>query len=116
MLTMTRWHRICRLDQLLPERGAAALIRRPGEPDVRVAVFRCHDGRVFAIDDVDPFTGAGVLSRGIVGSRGASPTVASPMHKQVFALDTGRCLDDPEVSLAVFEVRIIDDTVEVRVA
>lgn len=116
MHTMTRWHRICRLDQLLPERGAAALIRRPGAPDVRLAVFRAHDGRLFAIEDVDPFTGAAVLSRGIMGSRGASPTVASPMHKQVFALETGRCLDDSEVSVAVFEVRLSEDAVEVRVA
>jgi nitrite reductase (NADH) small subunit len=33
------------------------------------------------------------MSRGIVGSRGDAPTVASPMHKQVFDLRTGICLD-----------------------
>ena len=31
--------------------------------------------------------------RGITGSRGEVPTIASPVHKQVFSLEDGRCLD-----------------------
>ena len=61
----------------------------------------------------DPFSGAMVLSRGIVGSRGDRPTVASPVYKQVFDLATGQCLDDPAVRLPVHLVRVRDGLVEV---
>ncbi|NUU24867.1 MAG: nitrite reductase (NAD(P)H) small subunit, partial [Streptomycetaceae bacterium] len=74
---------------------------------------RTHDGQVFAIGNQDPFSGANVMSRGIVGSRGDVPTVASPMFKQVFDLRTGVCLDDPEVSLPVYPVEIVGGQVVV---
>jgi nitrite reductase (NADH) small subunit len=35
------------------------------------------------------------------------------MYKQVFDLDTGRCLDDPEVALGVFGVEVRDGVVHV---
>ena len=83
-----RWERVCHLHDLPVERGAAALVG--GE---QVALFRTHDDRVHAVQQCDPYCGAHVMSRGIVGSRGETPTVASPMYKQVFDLRTGRCLD-----------------------
>jgi len=97
---------VCQYDVLLPERGVAALIG-----DVQIALFRTHDGSVFAIGNQDPFSGANVMSRGIVGSRGDVHTVASPMFKQVFDLRTGVCLDDPSVSLPVYPVEIVDGQV-----
>lgn len=79
--------RVCRLDDLVPERGVAALVG--GE---QVAVFRVgHD--VLAVQQQDPFTRAHVMSRGLVGTRGDRLTVASPLHKQVFDLRTGECLE-----------------------
>ncbi len=99
---------VCRYDVLLPERGVAALIG-----DIQIALFRTHDGSVFAIGNQDPFSGANVMSRGIVGSRGDVQTVASPMFKQVFDLRTGVCLDDPEVSLPVYTVEVLDGQVMV---
>jgi nitrite reductase (NADH) small subunit len=104
------WTPVCRFDDLLPERGVAALV---GE--VQVAIFRTHDGSLHAVGNQDPFTGAFVMSRGIVGTRGAAATVASPLHKQVFDLSTGACLDDETVALAVFPVRTTDGLVEVMV-
>ncbi|ADP82507.1 nitrite reductase small subunit NirD [Pseudofrankia inefficax] len=94
------WTPVCRGAALLTERGAAALI---GE--LQVAVFRTFDGTLYAVDNRDPFTGVHVLARGIVGSRGDVPTVASPLHKQVFDLRTGACLDDPSVAVASYPVR-----------
>ncbi len=61
----------------------------------------------------DPFSGSMVISRGIVGSRGDRPTVASPVYKQVFDLGTGQCLDDDAVRLATHPVRVRDGVVEV---
>jgi nitrite reductase (NADH) small subunit len=99
---------VCRYDDLLPERGVAALVG--GE---QVALFRLHDGSVHAVDHRDPFSGAHVMARGIVGTRGAVPTVASPMFKQVFDLVSGLCLDDATVSLRVFPVEVRDGVVHV---
>ena len=99
---------VCGYDELQPERGVAALV--DGE---QVAVFRLHDGSVHAVDHRDPFSGSHVMARGIVGSRGAVPTVASPMFKQVFDLVTGACLDDPAVTLRVFGVDVRDGVVHV---
>jgi nitrite reductase (NADH) small subunit len=107
-----RWIRVCRFRDLLPERGAAVLL----ETGEQVAIFRTYDGGLYAISNRDPFSGAQVLSRGIVGTREGAPTVASPMHKQVFDLRTGVCLDDhadPDIRVAVFEVRVRDGDVEV---
>ncbi|GAA1107170.1 hypothetical protein GCM10009630_00060 [Kribbella jejuensis] len=99
---------VCAFDVLLPERGVAALLG-----DTQIALFRTHDGEVFAVGNQDPYSGANVMSRGIVGSRGDVPTVASPMFKQVFDLRTGVCLDDPEVRLPVYPVEIVDGRVVV---
>jgi nitrite reductase (NADH) small subunit len=102
------WIQVCQYNDLLPERGAAALLDAG-----QVAIFRTHDGDMFAISNRDPFSGAHVMSRGIVGTRGDAPTVASPMHKQVFDLRTGICLDDPNVRVSVFAVRVHNGVVEV---
>lgn len=109
-----RWETVCLLDRLLPERGAAALLAAGGEP-VQVALFRMRDGVVHAIGNVDPFSGAAVLSRGIVGDRGGVPTVASPVYKQVFSLVTGECLDDPAVRVPVYAVRLADGWLQVGI-
>lgn len=102
------WTVVCAFDRLEPERGVAALIH-----GVQVAIFRTHDGELFAIANRDPIAGANVMSRGIVGTRGDAPTVASPLHKQVYDLRTGECLDVPGVAVATYPVRCQDGAVEV---
>jgi nitrite reductase (NADH) small subunit len=104
------WTAVCQYEDLQPERGVAALL--DGE---QVALFRTFDGSLYAIGNQDPFTGAFVLSRGIVGSRDDIPTVASPLHKQVFDLRTGLCLDDEAAAVPVFAVRMRGGQVEVGI-
>lgn len=104
-LQMT-WTEICPVDAIPLEAGVAALV--DGEA---VAIFRTYSGEVFAISNVDPFSGASVLSRGIVGSRGDVPVVSSPMYKQAFDLTTGRCLDDDSVSVTAYDVSVVDGQV-----
>lgn len=105
----TTWTRVCAVDTLVPDRGAAALVGGH-----QVAVFRLsRSGDVHAVDHHDPFSGANVIARGLVGSRQGVPTVASPMHKQTFDLRTGQCLDDPDTALAVWPVRVVDGWVEI---
>ncbi|MFJ4849267.1 MULTISPECIES: nitrite reductase (NAD(P)H) small subunit [unclassified Streptomyces] len=99
----TAWTRACAYEDLVPGRGVAVLLAN-GE---QAAVLRDRAGELFAVDNRDPFSGAHVLSRGIVGSRGDVPTLASPMYKQVFDLRDGRCLDEataPDGTPAVLRV------------
>jgi nitrite reductase (NADH) small subunit len=103
------WTDVCDAELLTPNRGVAALFG-----DQQVAIFRIIPGdEVLAIENLDPFSGAAVLSRGIVGSAGDTLTVASPVFKQRFDLRTGACIDDPEVRLATFAARIHEGRVEV---
>lgn len=127
------WFTVCGLDDLVPGRGVAALLRDGSQ----AAVFVDRAGRAYVIGNRDPFTGAYVLSRGLLGSTaddpagpsgpeapeapetsdgtegggrtggaGRTPFVASPLLKQRFDLRTGRCLDDGTVSVPVFRSRI----------
>lgn len=102
------WVVVCPVERIQPERGVAALI-----DGVQVALFRTHDGGIYALDNRDPFSGAYVLSRGIIGTRGDVPTVVSPMYKQAFDLRDGVCLDDPAVRVPTYPVRVVDGRVEV---
>jgi nitrite reductase (NADH) small subunit len=111
-----RWIPVCALDALVADRGAAALVG--GD---HVAVFRLSGtGELFAIDNVDPFAGASVLSRGLVGAVDLDgrwePYVSSPLRKQRFLLRDGTCLDDPSVRLATFRIRAEAGVVEVAAA
>jgi nitrite reductase (NADH) small subunit len=105
------WVAVCSLDRLTPDRGVAALIGSRA-----VAIFRLGDGSLYCIDNVDPVSGASILSRGLVGDADSTPTVASPMYKQRFDLRSGHCLDRDDVSVAVHEIRLAGGTVEVRLA
>jgi uroporphyrinogen-III synthase len=98
------------LEQLSVEVGVAALVG--GE---QVALFRLDAQEIRAIGNLDPYSKANVLSRGIVGSRSDAVFVASPMYKQPFDLRTGQCLDDPAVSVPTFDVRVVDGVVQVLV-
>ena len=94
----TRLVDVCDATVLTADRGKAALV--DGAP---VALFRLWTGDLAAVDDTDPFSGAPVLSRGIVGEVDGRPTVASPLYKQRFDLLTGECLDRPDVRIRVHE-------------
>ena len=59
-----------------------------------------------AIGNRDPFSGANVLSRGIVGDLNGEVVVASPVYKQHFSLLTGRCIEDASVSVPVYPVHV----------
>jgi nitrite reductase (NADH) small subunit len=103
------WVDVCALDDLTPDRGVCALVE--GE---QIAVFRTSpDDEMYAISNHDPFSDAYVLSRGVVGSKGDVPKVASPIFKQNFDLRTGVCLDNPSVSVPAYPVRVIDGRVEI---
>lgn len=105
------WLPLCRLDEIVPNTGVAALVGRR-----QIAVIRVGNGsEVYALANFDPFSKAFVIARGIVGDRGGVPKIASPIFKQNFDLRTGQCLDDAAVLLPTFPVRVQDGIVEVQV-
>jgi assimilatory nitrate reductase catalytic subunit len=100
---------VCRLDDIVPGAGVCALVQ--GD---QVAVFRLSDDRVCALGNRDPFSGANVLSRGIVGDLKGEPVVASPLYKQHFSLRSGRCLEDASVRVPVYGARVEEGVVMVE--
>ena len=103
------WHRVCAVEDLEPGWGEAALIAGH-----QVALIRTAAGEVFAVEHADPASGAHVMARGITGSRGARPTLASPLHKEVYDLGTGEGPGSPELRLGTYPVRVTDGFVEVE--
>ncbi len=108
-MTEQDWIDICSVDDLQPDSGVCALVK-----DKQIAVFYMpKEQAVFAINNYDPFGKANVLSRGMIGDLNGAPMVASPLYKQHFNLQTGECLDDPEVSVEAYSIRINNGRVEV---
>lgn len=103
------WIKVCQADDILPYSGATVLVMGR-----QVAIFRVRSD-YYAISDYDPFSGAYVLSRGIIGDRGGVVKVASPIYKQSFSLLTGECLDDPSVRLPTYPVRVTGDAVYISI-
>ncbi len=103
------WTVVCAATLLTPDRGVAALVN-----GTAVAIFELSTGSLHAIDNIDPCSGASVLSRGMIGDVDGVATVASPMYKQRFDLSTGCCLDIPGLSVAVHDVTSADGMIHVR--
>jgi nitrite reductase (NADH) small subunit len=108
--TASGWHRVCAIDELEPAWGEAALVGGK-----QVALFRTMPDEVLAVSQQDPATLSNVMARGIVGSRGSRPTIASPLHKEVYDLETGECFTNPELRLATYNTRLVDGYIEVAV-
>ena len=109
------WLSVCALDDIVPNTGVCALVRGLQVALVRVG-FGQDDDVVYAISNFDPFSDAFVLARGIVGDKAGVAKIASPIYKQSFDLRTGRCLDDPTVSVPVWPARVRAGRVEVAVS
>jgi len=99
-MSSSEWISVCDIEAIYPDCGVCALVE-----EQQIAIFRIGDA-VYAIDNHDPASGANVLARGLVGDLNGELVVASPLHKQHFSLTTGRCLEEPELSVAVYPVRV----------
>ena len=104
---------VCRVSDLEPGWGVAALLDWGS-----VALFRTVTGEVFAVDHRCACCGASVVARGIVGDRLIAgvrvPTVACPLHKHVFRLDTGECLTGAPAALPTVTVSVDGDDITIH--
>ena len=95
------WTAVCQADDIVPDTGVCARVE-----DRHVAVFRIGTEGFFAIDNIDPQSGASVLARGLLGNLGERIVVASPIFKNHFDLASGECLEFPEHSVQAHQVRL----------
>lgn len=102
------WLTACPIEELEIGWGETALLAGR-----QVALLRASEDLVYAIEARDPHTGAMVMARGIMGSRGDAPTIASPLHKEVYDLRTGEGLSHPQYSVVTFPTRIVGGLLQV---
>lgn len=93
-------------DQDIPE-GAGRVFTVDGR---QVGVFKLR-GELHAIDDMCPHQGAS-LSAGYLDDEGA---VTCPWHAWRFSVKDGKWCDNPRLGVDVFEVRVVEGQVQVRV-
>jgi nitrite reductase (NADH) small subunit len=107
---MSKWIKVCELDEIYPATGVCALVE-----EKQIAIFRpSEESLVYAIDNMDPFARANVLSRGIICQHQDQLWVASPLKKQRFNLLDGSCLENADVSVGAYKTRITDGQIEVK--
>jgi nitrite reductase (NADH) small subunit len=107
-----RWIDVCRVDDITPDTGVAALVA-----GIQVAIVRVGaEEQIYAVGNYDPFSRAFVIARGIVGDRAGVPKIASPIFKQSFDLRTGQCLDEPGVRLPSYPVQVCDGRIAILIA
>lgn len=99
---MTRWLEVCKINDLQPDSGVCALVA-----DRQIALFYFQQQQeIYAVANFDPLGKANVLYRGIIGDIGGEPMVASPLYKQHYSLKTGVCLDEPDIKIPTYPVRL----------
>jgi nitrite reductase (NADH) small subunit len=105
------WHDACVIDDVAPGSGLAVSV---GEE--QIAIVRTHGGLLAALSNFDPFSKAFVIARGTVEDRGGVAKVASPIYRQSFSLETGECLEDRNIRLAVFPVRLSNGRIQIALS
>ncbi len=108
---MSKWISVCDITDINPATGVCALIE--GE---QVALFRPgKEEQIFALDNIDPFARASVLSRGLICEHRGQLWVASPLKKQHFRLSDGACMENAGMSIRSWQVRVKGLQVQVAV-
>ncbi|MFP8966013.1 nitrite reductase small subunit NirD [Pokkaliibacter sp. CJK22405] len=103
------WTAVCSLNDIAPDTGICALVQ--GQ---QVAIFRQRsNNKLYAVGNFDPVGQANVMSRGLLAHLGGKMTVAAPLYKQHYCLETGRCLEDESLALPVYQVREQNGHVEI---
>jgi len=104
------WQTICHKDDLVKNSGVCALL----ENEEQIAIFQVKD-EVFTVGNWDPIGEANVLYRGLIGDTKGDIYVASPLYKQRYVLNNGKCLDDETVAIKAYDTRLENDEVQVLV-
>jgi nitrite reductase (NADH) small subunit len=101
---MASWHTVAQRHDI-PLQGARVI--QLG--DMRVAVFRTVDDRLFALEDRCPHRG-GPLSDGIVHGQ----CVTCPLHSWTLDLASGSAVGPDEGAVRTFPVRLVQGAVQIH--
>jgi nitrite reductase (NADH) small subunit len=112
MNSSNHWQTICHQDDLVKHSGICALLNNAQQ----IAIFKINDDEIYSISNWDPAGNANVLYRGIIGDNNGEVFVASPLYKQRFLLNSGKCLDDESLTVNSYDTRIHQEQVQVLVA
>lgn len=97
---------VCALNDITPDTGVCALVNGK-----QVAIFRpVASDKLYAVGNYCPAGKANILSRGIIADIKRQLTVASPLYKQHYVLESGECLEE-ELSIPTYEVKVDGDRV-----
>ncbi|CAA0297619.1 nitrite reductase, NAD(P)H-binding, small subunit [Alteromonas infernus] len=99
-----QWHLVCETRDLVKNSGVCALVESR-----QIAIFcLCIKGetQVFAISNYDPIGKANVLYRGLLGSIGGAPVVASPLYKEHYFLESGLCKEHDDILVTTYPVKV----------
>lgn len=106
------WISVCTLNDIAPDTGICALVGTE-----QVAIFRCAGSdRLHAVGNYDPIGKANVLSRGMLAELNGNISVASPLYKHHYNLNSGQCIELEDVSIPVYAVQVRDGSVEIGLA
>lgn len=105
---MSEFIKVCSTKDLVKNSGVAALVK-----DTQIALFYINE-QVFALNNYDPIGKANVMSRGMIGDINGKLMVAAPLQKQHYNLQTGECFDIEGVSIPVYETKIENENVFVK--
>lgn len=105
------WFAACRVDDV-PTNGGVCV--KYGNEQIALFHFTRRN-EWYATQNECPHRRQMALSRGMIGTQGDEPKVACPFHKKVFSLKTGECLAGDECSIKVYEVKVENDMVYIKV-
>lgn len=96
------WITVGGAQDLIADAGVGATVGNE-----QVAIFWLSaSNQLFALSNFCPFSQANLLARGIIGDIQGEPVIASPLHKQHFSLLDGHCLEQPQIRLPLWQVRL----------
>ena len=121
------WIQVCKHEDLVKNSGVCALIN-----DQQVALFcfpssAANDAemKIVATSNWDPIGKANVLYRGLLGSKQIAGEnsedstiyfISSPLYKQRYCLETGRCIDNDEVAIDIHQVKMENNCLFIKLA
>ena len=111
VMAVQGWVALCDLSAIPANAGMAARLANR-----QIALFHLpdHPQQVFALSNHEPDSDANVLARGLVGDVKGEPVVISPLYKQRFRLHDGRSVDDAQLALSVWPVKVENGRVWVQ--
>ncbi len=109
MTSQTNWQTLCSKEDLVKNSGVCALLSN-GE---QIAIFQTSDDQASVISNWDPAGHANVLYRGLIGDDNGEIYVASPLYKERYSLQTGKCLDNDDLAVTSYQTRIENNQVQI---